>query len=123
TEQYQDRFKENPDNLDKMMEMDVDSYIEVMSNWKALFEKIAHLPVMGITEEQLRSIKAPTMIIPGNDLTHSSSSAAVAHDMIAGSELHQLPITDQEEPMIPFTKWEHLEPEIADTFTAFMGRH
>lgn len=123
TEEYQERFKENPANLDKMMEMDAREYIAVISNWLALFEDVAHLPVMGISEYQLRAIKVPTMIIPGNDLVHSSSSAKVAHEMIDGSELHQLPVTDQDEPVIPFTAWEHLEPEIAQTFTEFMSRH
>ena len=123
TEEYQERFKENPANLDKMMEMDAREYIAVISNWLALFEDVAHLPVMGISEYQLRAIKVPTMIIPGNDLVHSSSSAKVAHEMIDGSELHQLPVTDQDEPVIPFTAWEYLEPEIAQTFTEFMSRH
>ena len=123
TEEYQERFKENPANLNKMMEMDAREYIAAMSNWLALFEDVAHLPVMGISEYQLRAIKVPTMIIPGNDLVHSSSSAKVAHEMIDGSELHQLPVTDQDEPVIPFTTWEHLEPEIAQTFTEFMSRH
>ena len=123
TEEYQERFKENPANLDKMMEMDAREYIAAMSNWLALFEDVAHLPVMGISEYQLRAIKVPTMIIPGNDLVHSSSSAKVAHEMIDGSELHQLPVTDQDEPVIPFTAWEHLEPEIAQTFTEFMSQH
>jgi len=123
TEEYQERFKENPANLDKMMEMDAREYIAAMSNWLALFEDVAHLPVMGISEYQLRAIKVPTMIIPGNDLVHSSSSAKVAHEMIDGSELHLLPVTDQDEPVIPFTAWEHLEPEIAQTFSEFMSRH
>ena len=123
TQEYQERFKENPSNLDKMMEMDAREYIAAISNWLALFEDVAHLPVMGISEYQLRAIKVPTMIIPGNDLVHSSSSAKVAHEMIDGSELHQLPVTDQDEPVIPFTAWEHLEPEIAQTFTEFMSRH
>ena len=123
TEEYQERFKENPANLDKMMEMDAREYIAAISNWLALFEDVAHLPVMGISEYQLRAIKVPTMIIPGNDLVHSSSSAKVAHEMIDGSELHQLPVTDQDEPVIPFTAWEDLEPEIAQTFTEFMSRH
>ena len=123
TEEYQERFKENPANLDKMMEMDAREYIAAISNWLALFEDVAHLPVMGISEDQLRAIKVPTMIIPGNDLVHSSSSAKLAHEMIDGSELHQLPVTDQDEPVIPFTAWEHLEPEIAQTFTEFMSRH
>ena len=123
TEEYQERFKENPANLDKMMEMDAREYISAISNWLALFEDVAPLPVMGIREYQLRAINVPTMIIPGNDLVHSSSSANVAHEMIDGSELHHLPVTDQDEPVIPFTAWEHLEPEIAQTFTEFMSRH
>ena len=123
TEEYQERFKENPANLDKMMEMDAREYIAAISNWLALFEDVAHLSVMGISEYQLRAIKVPTMIIPGNDLVHSSSSAKVAHEMIDGSELHHLPVSDQDEPVIPFTAWEHLEPEIAETFTEFMSRH
>ena len=68
---------------------------------------------MGVTEQELRSIKVPVMIIPGNDQTHSSASAAVAHKLIPGSEVHQLPITDQEVPLIPFPEWGPYEEEIA----------
>ena len=123
SEQYQERFKENPRNLDKMMQIKVEDYILAMSNWMTLFEEVAHLPVMGVREDQLRSIKAPTIIIPGNDLVHSSASAKVAHDMINGSELHQLPVSDQEIPVIPFTEWKLHEQEIAHTFIEFMLRH
>ena len=123
SEQYQERFKENPRNLDKMMKIKVEDYILAMSNWMTLFEEVAHLPVMGVREDQLRSIKAPTIIIPGNDLVHSSASAKVAHDMINGSELHKLPVSDQEIPVIPFTEWKVHEQEIANTFIEFMLRH
>ena len=123
SEQYQERFKENPRNLDKMMKIKVEDYILAMSNWMTLFEEVAHLPVMGVREDQLRSIKAPTIIIPGNDLVHSSASAKVAHDMINGSELHKLPVSDQEIPVIPFTEWKVHEQEIAHTFIEFMLRH
>jgi hypothetical protein len=78
--------------------------------------------VMGVTEQELRSIKVPVMIIPGNDQTHSSASAAVGHKLIPGSELHQLPIKDQEVPLIPFPDWGPYEEEIADTFVKFMQR-
>lgn len=123
TEQYQERFKENPANLDKLMAMDIDEYIDVISTWMSLFEAVAHFPVMGLSEEQLRAINVPTMIIPGNDLTHSSSSAHAAHQLIKGSELHQLPLSDQNVPLIPFAEWAHVESEIAETFTEFMRRH
>lgn len=122
-EQYQERFVDNPANLDKLMAVDVDDYLGVISNWMSMFKEVADFPVMGLSEEQLRAIDVPTMIIPGNDLTHSSSSAHAAHQFINGSELHELPITDEDVPLIPYPEWGYLEPEIAETFVEFMRRH
>ncbi len=98
-------------------------YVEVMFKWKSLFEGVADFPVMGASESQLAALRMPTIVIPGNDLTHSSSSAHAAHQLIEGSELHQLPVVDQDEPLIPYTEWGHLEEEIADTLLLFMRRH
>ena len=123
SEQYQERFRENPSNLEKMLELNVVDYIATMSNWMGLFEEVAYFPVMGVTDSQLLAIKVPTIIIPGNDLVHSSSSAKAAHCMIKGSELHNLPVSDQDIPVIPFTEWRAFEPEIARTFAAFMARN
>ena len=66
--------------------------------------------------------KVPTIIIPGNDNTHSSGSALVAQKLIPGSELHRLPITDQDVPLIPFPEWGAYEEEIARVFVDFMQR-
>jgi pimeloyl-ACP methyl ester carboxylesterase len=87
-----------------------------------VFEAGGKYPVMGVTEQELHSIKVPVMIIPGNDQTHSSASAAVAHKLIPGSEVHQLPIKDQEVPLIPFPEWAPYEEEIARVFVNFMQR-
>ncbi len=62
------------------------------------------------------------IIIPGNDNTHSSKSGLVAHELIAGSELHRLPIEDQDVPLISFPDWGAYEPEIARVFADFMAR-
>lgn len=96
TEQYKERFAANPANLERMKTMDPKRYIEVMTRWRDNFVAGAHLPVMGVTEAELRSIKVPAIIIPGNDKTHSSESGRTAARLIAGSELHPLPVTDQE---------------------------
>jgi pimeloyl-ACP methyl ester carboxylesterase len=122
TEQYKERFAANPANLERMKTKDPKRYIEVMSRWRDNFVAGAHLPVMGVTEAELRSIRVPTIVIPGNDRTHSSESGRVAHRMIAGSELHQLPITDQDVALIPFPEWAPYEDEIARVFVAFMKR-
>ena len=123
TEQYQERIAANPANLERLMAMDPSHYIEVMNRWLARFNAGIHLPVMGVTEAQLQSIKAPTLVIPGNDRTHSSSSALAAHAAIPGSKLHRLPITDQDVPLIALGDWAEHEDEIVREFVGFMQAH
>ena len=120
TEQYQERIAANASNRDRLMAMDPKKYIEVMSNWRDLFVKVAGYPVMGASEAQMGSIKAPTLVVPGNDKTHNLQSGLDAHRLIPGSQLHRLPIDDIDLPLVPFEDWAPLEPEIADTFVAFM---
>jgi pimeloyl-ACP methyl ester carboxylesterase len=119
---WKERFKENPRGRDYLANLPVDQFIRVFTRWKEVFEAGGKYPVMGVTEDELRSIKVPVMIIPGNDQTHSSASGRVAHNLIPGSELHQLPITDQEVPLIPFPEWGSYEEEIAQVFVDFMQR-
>jgi pimeloyl-ACP methyl ester carboxylesterase len=120
---WKERFKENPRGRDYLANLPVEKFIKVFTRWKEVFEAGGKHPVMGVTEQELRSIKVPVMIIPGNDQTHSSASAAVAHKLIPGSQVHQLPITDQEVPLIPFPEWGPYEEEIARTFVDFMQRN
>lgn len=122
TEAYRERIEANPANRDKLMAMDPERFIAVMSRLKEKFEAGAELPVMGVTDAELATIQAPSIIIPGNDQTHSSASGRIAHQRIAGSELHQLPIEDQEVPLIPFPDWAPYEDEIAGAFIDFMRR-
>ena len=112
TEQYQERIAANPSNRERLMAMDPKKYIEVMTRWLARFNAGIHTPVMGVTEAQLNSIRIPTLVIPGNDRTHSSSSALAAHASIPGSRLHRLPITDQDVPLIALGDWAEHEDEI-----------
>jgi pimeloyl-ACP methyl ester carboxylesterase len=75
---------------------------------------------MGVTDKELGSIRLPTLVIPGNDKTHSKASGLVAHRLIPGSRLHQLPIEDQDVPLIPFGEWSPYEDEIATVVTRFI---
>ncbi len=122
TEQYQGCIQANARNGEYLTNLPAEQFIAVMRHWREIFERGVHLPVMGVSEEALRSFDVPTIIIPGNDKVHSSVSARVAHELIPYSELHQLPIEDQDEPLIPFEDWGDLEAEITDVFTDFMAR-
>lgn len=123
TDRFREYFATNPKARDQLMAMDPKDFIAMQSTLLERFLAGADLPVMGMTEADLNSIKAPTLIVPGNDNTHSSASGRIAHDMIKGSELHQLPITDQDVDLVAWTDWSHLEPEIAETFIDFMRRN
>jgi pimeloyl-ACP methyl ester carboxylesterase len=120
TEQYQERIKANPANRDRLMAMDPKKYIAVMKHWLDIFQQGPRAPVLGMTEAALRSIKVPTIVIPGNDKTHDSSNGIAAAGLIEGSVLHRLPIEDLDEPLIPFTDWAPYEAEMATVLCDFM---
>jgi pimeloyl-ACP methyl ester carboxylesterase len=122
TEQYQERIAANPKNRDRLMAMDPAEYIRVMEHWLAIFLRGPRAPVMGLTDEQLGAIKVPTLIVPGNDNTHASGNGLAAHKLIRGSELFELPIKDQDVPLLPFSDWAPHEPMMASKFVDFMHR-
>ncbi len=122
TEQWKERIEANPRNGEYLARLPARQFIDVLTRWNEIFVAGGHYPVMGVSPEQLRAIKTPALVIPGNDNTHSSASGLVAHRLIAGSTLHQLPIKDQDVPLIPFPDWAQYEPEIARVFAEFMAR-
>ena len=123
TDAYQERIQANAASGEALMAMDPDEFIDIMSRLRELFVAGANLPVMGATAEELATIKAPSIVIPGNDNTHASTSGLAAHEQIPGSELYQLPIEDQDVPLIPFDEWEPYEAEIVQAFAGFMRKH
>jgi hypothetical protein len=104
------------------MAMDPKQYIKVMSNWQDQFIASTKTTVFGMTDADLASISVPTVIIPGNDQTHASVNGRIAAERIPGSVLHQLPIEDQEVPLINYTEWAPYENEIAQTFLDLMRK-
>jgi pimeloyl-ACP methyl ester carboxylesterase len=118
--QYQERIAANPPMRERLMSMQAEDYIAVMSRWQEMFIAGTRLPVMGVTDEELGSIRVPTVVIPGNDLTHASANGALAAARIPGATLHSLPVTDQDIPLIPYPEWEIYEDEIAQVFVRHM---
>jgi hypothetical protein len=122
TEQYQERIAANPQTRDRLMAMDPKQYIKVMSNWQDQFIASTKTEVFGMTDSDLASISVPAVVIPGNDQTHASVNGRIAAQRIPGCVLHQLPIADQEVPLINYTEWAPYEPEIAQTFLTLMRK-
>ncbi|MGE0564021.1 MAG: alpha/beta fold hydrolase [Pseudolabrys sp.] len=122
TEHYANLAKSNPKSRATLEAIDPQRFVAMLKGWREKFIAGANLPVMGVTDAELATIKVPVLVIPGNDNTHSSESGRIAARKIAGSELHELPIKDEDVPIIHFDKWAHLEPEIAQVFADFMRK-
>ena len=122
TEEFAERIADRPENRDRLMAMDPDNFIAVMSHWLAYFEAGADLPVIGVTEAELRSIAVPTCIVPGNDNTHPVAVAESAHKFIAGSEIHTLMDEVLDVDTTPFEDWDEKEADLAAIFLRFLKK-
>ena len=122
TEQYQERIQANPANLERLMAMDPEHYIAVMSHWQNIFLQGPRKPVLGVTEDDLRSISVPTIVVPGNDKTHASINGHAAAALITDSMLFSLPMKDQDVPLLPFSDWAPHEGVLAQVFAKFMNQ-
>jgi pimeloyl-ACP methyl ester carboxylesterase len=122
TEHYAGLIAANPKSRATLDTMDPKRFIAIMKGLREKFVAGAGLPVMGVTAEELASIKVPVLVIPGNDLTHNAQSGRIAHQMIPGSALHDLKLKDEDVPLIPFPDWAPQYPEIARVFSEFMRK-
>jgi pimeloyl-ACP methyl ester carboxylesterase len=122
TEMYKERIAANPANRERLMPMDPKRFIAVMQRWLDVFMAGPKEPLLGVSADQLRSIAVPTLIIPGNDLTHAGANGRAAQALIPGSELFELPIAHQDVPVVTYSGWKEHEPAIAGAFTKFLTR-
>ncbi len=100
TQFFTERIAENPANRERLLSMDVQGFIKVMSRWRTFFTQASGQPVIGATEEQLASIRVPTVIVSGNDEMHTLSAAQNLHRLLPQSEFH--------DPVIPRDEWDRL---------------
>jgi len=121
-EHFKERIAARPDNRATLMAMDPKAFIAAMERWREQFSKGAALPVIGASEQDLRSIRMPTCIIPGNDKTHNHAVAETAHRFIAGSELFDLFPGDLDIDLVPQEDWAPREGDMAQVFADFLAR-
>ena len=121
-EHWKERIKARPQNRDALMKMDPARFIIVMSRWREYFLGGADLPVIGATEADLRSIKVPACIVPGNDLTHGRQTGETLGRLLQTSEVHVLFPKHYNEPLSPREEWDDKAGEMAALFADFLKR-
>lgn len=94
-----------PARKQELLAWDVGQFVAVMKRWRSNLEADLHNPILGATVDQLKTIKCPVCVIPGNDKTHSLATGRLVHSMVKQSELHE-PRTDQLDlDLITMAEW------------------
>jgi pimeloyl-ACP methyl ester carboxylesterase len=121
-EHWQERIEARPENRDALMKMNPQQFIKVMSHWRDYFLEGADLPVIGATEQELKSIKVGACIIPGNDNTHGRQTGENLGRLLQKSEVHILFPKHYDEPLSPRGEWDEKAGEMAALFGDFIQR-
>ena len=96
TDFFEQRIRDNPDNLDRILSMDPAEFLSVMRRWQAEFSKPN--PVGDLTEEALRSISCPVLLFEGNtpDDVHHKSAAENTNRLVPNAEMRPSPWSFEE---------------------------
>jgi pimeloyl-ACP methyl ester carboxylesterase len=121
-EHWKERIDARSQNRDALMKMSPERFIAVMSHWREYFLKGADLPVIGASEEELKSIKVPACIVPGNDNTHGRQTGENLGRLLHKSEVHILFPKHYDEPLSPREEWDEKAGEMAALFGDFIKR-
>jgi pimeloyl-ACP methyl ester carboxylesterase len=121
-EHWKERIQARPENRAALMNMAPDRFIAVMSHWREYFLQGADLPVIGASEADLKSIKVPACIIPGNDNTHGRQTGENLGRLLQKSEVHILFPKHYDQPLSPREEWDEKAGEMAGLFSDFIKR-
>jgi pimeloyl-ACP methyl ester carboxylesterase len=126
SEHFRECIAARPSNRDRLMRTDPEQFIKVMTYWRERFLESATLPIVGATEANLHSIKAPACLIAGNDIIHTPATAKKAAGLIANSELHDDVVEKRSDDNLlqdwDRKEWRDKEGQIARIFSAFLKR-
>ena len=113
TPHFRERIAARSANKPALLNMDAAHFIAAMTAWDEQFKTGADQPVIGASEEQLRSIQAPACIVPGNDKTHPQRAAAELARLMPDTELCLLMGDDIDIDVDPHEHWDAKEDALA----------
>ncbi|CAF4546770.1 unnamed protein product [Rotaria sp. Silwood1] len=112
-----------PVNRERLMSMDAAHFISVMKNWSRYFINGIDQPVLGADEDQLRSLRIPTFIIPGNDKTHPRDVGEKLHQLLPCSKVSIVIDEQLDVDYAPSEDWVAQYDILAERFTNFIVRN
>ncbi len=122
TEHFADMIRNRPSNRERLMAIDPAQFVAVMEAWRAHFLASADLPLIGASADDLRAIRAPACLIPGDDLTHAEETGMQAARLMPHCELHVLTSGTRQVDVVEPEEWKAREPAMVAIFTDFLAR-
>ncbi len=122
TPHFRDLISAHPPNRERLLSADPKAVIAAMTRWSEGFLREADLPVIGASAKELRSIKAPACVIPGNDNTHPKAAGEGLAKLLPDATLNILFAEHQDVDVVPPEDWAASEEEIAAMLLAFLKR-
>ena len=126
SEHFSECIAARPANRERLLAVDRDDFIKVMTTWRERFLASALLPIVGASVADLNSIKAPACLIAGNDVIHTPATARKAASLIPNSELHDDVVQKRSDDNLlqewDREEWRAAEPRIAAIFADFLQR-
>jgi pimeloyl-ACP methyl ester carboxylesterase len=126
SEHFRECIRARPANAERLLRTDVQHFIETMTYWRQCFLQSASLPIVGATEADLHSIRAPACLIAGNDVIHTPATARKAASLISNSELHDDVVERRSDDDLlkewDRKEWREAEPRMAEIFASFLRK-
>jgi pimeloyl-ACP methyl ester carboxylesterase len=126
SEHFAEVIAARPSNRQRLLDQNIDAFVDVMSKWRAKFLESATLPIVGATEADLNGVKAPACLIAGNDVIHTPSTARKAAKLLPNSELHDDVVEKRADDNLlkewDRKEWRAAEGKIAAIFGDFLDR-
>lgn len=116
-------IRRNPDNRARILRQDPARFIETMQRWAAAFFPLPGSPVPGMTPQDFRTLRMPTMVLRSgaSDLSHTRKTSEEVHALIPGAAIAEPPWPDNEWLMRQaaaatgeglFANWPRLAPQV-----------
>jgi alpha-beta hydrolase superfamily lysophospholipase len=119
---WQEQMTRNPANRARMLAQDPQTFVDTMQRWARSFFPVDDSPICGVTEQQLASIKVPTIVLNSgkSDMHHPRYLTEALAKLIPGAKLCDPPWHDtawndllESEGMSMYQNWALLAPQLA----------
>ena len=123
TDEFAETIAARPMNREKLTNLPVAQFIDVMQGWADYFHAAADHPLIGATEQDLQGLKKPVLIVPGNDKSHPRVVAENAARLLPMAQLKRLNLADHNMDVSPEDEWKTQEETIVALIGAFVAKN